>query len=266
MYRRRFLTLSGGVVTALAGCTGTDSTSQDTTEGNPESTTEADEPTTATTTEPETATRTTTESRTRSGEDTTDSATTTEAAYTVRIAFDGSWQGSITTDGTSKSIDGTGTANYTISGDPTVVAVNAQKQSDGDGELTVQILEDGEVVGEQSTTASYGVAQATSQGGSDIFGDSETTAASEDTFTFKVIYDGQWQGSLTTGGSTRSIDGSGTREISVDGSPDVISGNAQKQDDSDSKLTVQVLQNGDVVKEASTTAEYGLAQVSYTSY
>lgn len=266
MHRRRFLILGCGVVTTVAGCTGSESTPQDTTEEGQGSTTEANERTTSATTETETTARTEADVTTQSTVDTTDSSTTTEAAYTVRIAFDGNWQGSITTDGTSKSIDGSGTANYTISGDPTVVAVNAQKQSDGDGKLTVQILENGEVVGEQSTTASYGVAQATSQGSSDIFGDSGTTAASEDTFTFKVTYDGQWQGSLTTGGSTRSIDGSGTREISVEGSPDVISGNAQKQDDSDRKLTVKILQNGDVVKEASTTAEYGLAQVSYTSY
>ncbi len=38
-----------------------------------------------------------------------------------------------------------------------VLSATAQKQSQGNEELTVQILTDGEVVKEQTTTASFGV-------------------------------------------------------------------------------------------------------------
>lgn len=261
MDRRRFLLGTTGVLTVLAGCSGGDSTGKETTDSD--TTTAETETTTATGSETETTIQSTTET------------TTAEAASTVRVRFDGEWTGSISADGSSKSIEGTGSKNFTVTGDPAIVAANAQKQSGGDGELTVRILQDGEIVGEESTTASYGVAQVTSEGGSDITGDAGSTTdeggdsgttSSESAFAFKVLYDGEWQGAISAGGSSRSIEGTGTRSVSIDGSPDIISGNAQKQDDSSSKLTVQILNDGEVVKEASTTAEYGVAQVSYSSF
>ena len=42
----------------------------------------------------------------------------------------------------------------------------------------------------------------------------------------------------------------------------LISANAQKKDGSSNELTIQILKDGKVVKESSTTAEYGVAQVS----
>ncbi|WP_135827293.1 hypothetical protein [Halorussus halobius] len=265
MDRRRFLLGTTGLLTALAGCSGGDSTQDDTTDAaaNSDTTTAASDPAPTTTAGEGSGADTTT---VQSGSATT----TSEAAYTVRVEFDGEWQGSITTDGSSRSVQGSGTESFTVTGDPFIVSANAQKQSDGDGELTVQIREDGEVISEQSTTAAHGVAQVTSESGSSISDGStsseSTTSGSEDTFEFKIVYDGEWSGSISAGGSARTIEGSGTETISIDGSPDIISGNAQKQDESGAELTVQVLQNGDVVKEASTSAEYGVAQVSYSSF
>lgn len=262
MNRRKFLSSSAGLLTALAGCSSSDTTetttnstttSADTTEQTPTSTSTTD----TTTTEPQSTTTTESQSTT----------TTAQAAYTVRVEFDGEWQGSISADGSSKSIEGTGPKEYAISGDPLVVAANAQKETDGNEKLTVKILQDGSVVGKQSTSAAYGLAQATSESGSSMTGDNSTTASSTaDTFEFKVSYSGEWQGSLSAGGSAQSIDGTGTETISINGSPSVISGNAQKQDDSSETLTVQILKNGEVVKESSTSAEYGLAQVSYSDF
>jgi len=85
-------------------------------------------------------------------------------------------------------------------------------------------------------------------------------------FAVRVLYDGSWQGaiSVTEGGSsqTESISGSGSETIDITGNVDIISANAQKEDDSSAELVIQILQNGDVVSEASTTAEYGVAQTS----
>jgi hypothetical protein len=81
-----------------------------------------------------------------------------------------------------------------------------------------------------------------------------------------VKFDGEWSGSISAGGSSRSISGSGTKTIEVKESPTTISVSAQKSGDSSEKLTVQILKNGDVVKEASTTAEYGVAQVTYSDF
>lgn len=78
--------------------------------------------------------------------------------YQVRISYDGEWQGALGGDASTRSVDGSGTETFDIKGDPFVVSANAQKMDSGSGELTVQILNDGEVVSEQSTTAEYGVA------------------------------------------------------------------------------------------------------------
>lgn len=269
MDRRKFLASSTGILTALAGCSGTESTQEQTTDSRETTTTRrTTESTPETTTTTETTTTETTTTQPETDTTTTEKTTTTsEVAYTVRIEFEGEWQGSITAGTETKSIDGTGTETYTITGNPYIVAANAQKETGGSGRLTVQILKDGEVIGKESTTAAYGLAQATSEDGSDIEGGSGTTkTTTKASFAFKVIYDGEWQGAVNAGGSMQSIDGTGTREVAIDGSPTIISGNAQKQDDSSKKLTVQILKNGEVVKEASTTAAYGMAQVSYTAY
>jgi hypothetical protein len=89
----------------------------------------------------------------------------------------------------------------------------------------------------------------------------------EPTFDIRVEYDGEWQGAISVTGdgssSTRSVSGSGTTTIEVEQSPvQIISANAQKQDDSGATLRIQILRNGDVVAEATTDAEYGVAQVS----
>jgi len=78
--------------------------------------------------------------------------------HQVRVQYSGEWQGSISVGSETKSIQGSGTTTYDISGDPFVISANAQKMGGGDT-LTVQILEDGRVVQETSTSADYGVAQ-----------------------------------------------------------------------------------------------------------
>lgn len=89
------------------------------------------------------------------------------------------------------------------------------------------------------------------------FGDEDSTYLS-----FKVLYDGAWQGALGTESGQRSISGRGDAHLPVDNAASIVSGNAQKQDDSSSTLTVQILVNGDVVTEQSTSAAYGIAQIS----
>lgn len=87
-------------------------------------------------------------------------------------------------------------------------------------------------------------------------------------FSVKVLYGGPWQGALSVTGDgssrTESISGSGTATLEITGAVDIVSVNAQKQDDSGSTLTVQIRRGGDVVAEASTSAGYGVAQTSNT--
>ena len=77
----------------------------------------------------------------------------------------------------------------------------------------------------------------------------------------QISYSGSWSGAITTGGSTKSISGSGNETIDIEKSG-VVSANAQKQDGSSKELNIKIIKDGKVVEEASTDAEYGLAQVS----
>lgn len=92
------------------------------------------------------------------------------------------------------------------------------------------------------------------------------TPTPEASFSVRIQYGGEWTGTIGTGGSQRSVDGEGDESFEIDGEPSIISTNAQKQDDSSDELTVQILNGDEVVKEASTTAEYGVAQVSYSNF
>lgn len=82
----------------------------------------------------------------------------------------------------------------------------------------------------------------------------------------RIIYDDAWQGSVgvSVDGSynSKSVQGEGTKTISVDPDADSVSVNAQKDDDSRQTLTVQIVVDGEVVSEATTDAEYGVAQTS----
>ena len=78
----------------------------------------------------------------------------------------------------------------------------------------------------------------------------------------KIIYDGEWSGAAGDVSSINSISGSGDETIDMPDDASLISANAQKQDGSSNELTIQILKDGKVVKESSTTAEYGVAQVS----
>lgn len=100
------------------------------------------------------------ESGENTASDSSDSADETEssdAGIEVRISYSGDWSGSVGGDGTSSSVEGSGDETIPIDGDPATVAATIQKQDDSSDELTVAILEDGEVIVEESTTAEYGV-------------------------------------------------------------------------------------------------------------
>lgn len=92
------------------------------------------------------------------------------------------------------------------------------------------------------------------------------TEAPEETLQVRVIYSQEWSGAISytnDGSSTsRSVDGSGTTRFDIPAGAEVVSANAQKQDDSGQELTVQIIDESGVVAESSTTAEFGVAQVS----
>lgn len=181
------------------------------------------------------------------------------SGYSVKIIAEGGWSGSIMSGGSSKSVEGEGTETFKLDGNPSIVSANAQKQGANSNELTIQIIKDGKVVKESSTSAEHGLAQV-STSALDSGGNSDKKSG----YKVKISYKGDWSGSLGGDGSQRSVDGSGTETFDIKGNPMVISANAQKQDTGSGTLTIQIVKDGEVVKESTTDADYGVASVSVT--
>lgn len=82
--------------------------------------------------------------------------------FNVKVDYSGEWQGALGINGNIKSIEGHGPATYELNiKDIDYITINAQKmESTKLKTLSVYILENGEIVASQSTSASYGVAMA----------------------------------------------------------------------------------------------------------
>ena len=80
----------------------------------------------------------------------------------------------------------------------------------------------------------------------------------------KIITDGSWSGSIGDAGSQSTHDGSGEDTIDLPDANSVVSAAIQKKSADSSELKVQILKDGKVLKEGSTTGEYGMVTVSTT--
>ncbi|MFC4550293.1 MULTISPECIES: hypothetical protein [Halorussus] len=198
---------------------------------------------------------------TTSGGETTEPAKSSKGTFAVKVVYDGEWQGSISADGSSKSIQGTGPKTVEVKGNPSIISANAQKKDKGAGkDLTVKILRDGEILEESSTEAEYGLAQVTA---SEYNSESSGSQSGGAKLSVEVVYDGEWQGSISGDGSSRSVQGTGPKTLEVKGSPSIVSANAQKKDKgAGKKLSINIMKDGEILKESSTTADYGMAQVT----
>lgn len=85
----------------------------------------------------------------------------------------------------------------------------------------------------------------------------------------KVEYAGSWQGAYGDQTAITSWSGTGTKSVTLtrpsDASIWIISANAQKLDGSGNTLKIMIMKtDGTVLREATTTAPYGVVQISYT--
>jgi hypothetical protein len=272
--RRTFAAASGtALIAALAGCTGdTDSSTNSSSGSNATDTTTVTDSAQDTTTESTTTESSSTESESTESEsaesessETTSDESSGDAAYQMVVEYEGQWAGSISTGDSSRSVEGEGSKTIDISGDTSMLGVNAQKQEDNDEKLVVQILKNGEVVKEASTSAAFGVAQTSTNSFEEATG-GDGSESKESPFSYHVEYEGEWSGTITAGGSSRTVEGDGSKTFDIQGTPDIISVNAQKQDDNNDTLTVQILKDGDVVKEGSTSAGFGVASITYSNF
>lgn len=90
---------------------------------------------------------------------------------------------------------------------------------------------------------------------------STSSSSSSGTVLVKIITSGNWSGSVGDGSTSKTIEGKGNYQQDM-GSAQTVSANIQKQTNSSDTLTVQILQNGKVIKQESTSAQYGVVTVS----
>lgn len=78
----------------------------------------------------------------------------------------------------------------------------------------------------------------------------------------KITYGGSWSGSAGSSDSITSYDGTGSETIDLgEVSNGIASATIQKTDSGSDELKVEILKDGKVVKEGSTTAEYGVVTI-----
>ncbi|SEO72234.1 zinc-ribbon domain-containing protein [Halorientalis persicus] len=77
-----------------------------------------------------------------------------------------------------------------------------------------------------------------------------------------VDYSGDWSGAIGTAGNMRSVQGSGQTRLDVPDDATIVSANAQKRDGAAGTLTIRIMRGDEVVAQQSTSAQYGVAQVS----
>ncbi len=91
------------------------------------------------------------------------------------------------------------------------------------------------------------------------------TATPEQGLDIRIGYDGEWRFSLevTVNGSTeeRALTGEGVRVIELDRGATRVWAAAQKLDDSNAKLTLQLVKDGEIVDSGSTSESYGFIRV-----
>ena len=79
----------------------------------------------------------------------------------------------------------------------------------------------------------------------------------------RIICKGGWSGTIGVGTSSSTYSGKGDKIINLDGSSsDIVAAVIQKDNGGNGKLKVEIIKNGNVKKESSTTAGYGVVSVA----
>jgi hypothetical protein len=93
------------------------------------------------------------------------------------------------------------------------------------------------------------------------FNQGSTSVSSSIGIQVVVNYTGTWHGSIITDGTTQSVQGTGSKTYYLN-QTSVVSANFQKMDGSTNTLTTSIIQNGQVIQSAETSASYGVAGTS----
>ncbi len=186
-------------------------------------------------------------------------STSSSSGLQIRITYNGAWSGSYYNDGTALSVDGIGSKTIPLDSTNGIVSASFQKKDGSNNELKVEILNNGNILKSGTTTAAYGVVAvaSTSYGtGSSSIGSSSKTVQ------IKVNYNGKWSGAYGEVGATTSVDGFGSKTYTITNPVYMVSATFQKNDASASEMSVEINEDGTVLKSGSTTAAYGVVLIS----
>lgn len=99
-----------------------------------------------------------------------------------------------------------------------------------------------------------------------ITADQNVQQGSTHPYQVKIIYDGNWYSKAGTSGYLQEKSDTGNASINLDSASwDQVSVTVQKNDESSNNLIVQLIRNGNVVAENSTTNPGGEVTLSYRS-
>jgi hypothetical protein len=79
-----------------------------------------------------------------------------------------------------------------------------------------------------------------------------------------ITYYGAWSGAYYNDGTPVSVNGTGSTIITVNNPGSNVSTSIQKRDGTTEKLKVEILKNGNELTEGSTSAAYGVIEISAT--
>lgn len=90
-----------------------------------------------------------------------------------------------------------------------------------------------------------------------------STATISNQYEINIIYHNSWQGNYGDESGQQSINGNGVKKYQIDYPSGPLVVLIQKQDDSNSKLTIEIMKGGEVLATKSTTSPYGIVTLTY---
>jgi len=93
----------------------------------------------------------------------------------------------------------------------------------------------------------------------------QSNAANNNIITVKIIYPGQWTGTIDYKRGTQTVEGTGTQSYPLGKNPGFVSVNFQKNDTINETLTAQIVDgNGNVFETQSTSVNQGVVTISHS--
>lgn len=113
-----------------------------------------------------------------------------------------------------------------------------------------------------SDTGNNSTQQSTSTSEGSSGSSSSSSSSSSSNVDVSIISSSAWSGAISDSTGTRSIQGTGSQTIALGSVTGAVAANAQKEGNDTGTLTVSITSGGKTLATQSTSAAYGVVQVS----